>query len=300
MTPDDLFPGFREERLEGAGTDIFCRIGGAGPPLVLLHGYPQCHATWHRVAPALAEHFTCVLPDLRGYGQSGIPASDADHRAYSKRRMAEDVVAVMQGLGHASFRVVGHDRGARVAYRMAFDHPQVVERLAIIEVVPTLVMWDAFSAEMAMKAYHWPFLAQPAPLPETLIASAPDYYVDHTLQSWTRDKDLAVFDPRALALYRDAYRDPARLHAFCEDYRAGAGCDRADDQADLDAGRKIAAPLHFIWGHAGFPAKTGDPLGIWRQWAEDVSGSTTDSGHFGPEEDPEGILAGLLPFLRAS
>ncbi|NIA68813.1 alpha/beta hydrolase [Pelagibius litoralis] len=297
MTSDDLFPGFREERCTGADTEIYCRIGGDGPPLVLLHGYPQCHATWHRVAPSLAEHFTCVLPDLRGYGQSGIPGDDPEHRNYSKRRMAEDIVAVMQGLGHRSFRLAGHDRGARVAYRLAFDHPEAVERLAIIEVVPTQVMWASFSAEMALKAYHWPFLAQPAPLPERLIGSHADDYLDHTLASWTRDRDLAVFDTRALELYRSAFRDPARLHALCEDYRAGATCDRADDEADLAAGRKIAAPLHFIWGQAGFPAKAGDPLGIWRNWAENVTGSTTDSGHFSPEEDPTGTLAGLLPFL---
>ena len=293
----DLFPGFTEGRAAGAGAEIFFRIGGSGSPLVLLHGYPQCHATWHRIAPALAQHFTCILPDLRGYGQSGIPADEAEHRSYSKRRMAEDVVALMQGLGHRSFRIVGHDRGARVSYRLAFDHPAVVERLAIIEVVPTLVMWEAFSAEMALKAYHWPFLAQPAPLPERLIASHAEYYLDHTLASWTRDRSLEVFDPRALTLYRSAYSDPDRLHAFCEDYRAGATCDRADDAVERTAGRKIAAPLHFVWGQAGFPAKTGDPLGIWRDWAENVSGSSTDSGHFGPEEDPEGTLQGLLPFL---
>ncbi len=294
---DDLFPGFTEGRAAGAGTEIYFRIGGSGPPLVLLHGYPQCHATWHRIAPTLAKHFTCVLPDLRGYGQSGIPANEAEHRSYSKRRMAEDVVALMQGLGHRTFRLVGHDRGARVSYRLAFDHPAAVERLAIIEVVPTLIMWEAFSSEMALKAYHWPFLAQPAPLPERLIASHAEYYLDHTLASWTRDKSLKVFDPQALALYRSAYGDPDRLHAFCEDYRAGATCDRADDEAERAEGRKIAAPLHFVWGQAGFPAKTGDPLGIWRDWAENVTGSSTDSGHFGPEEDPDGTLQGLLPFL---
>ena len=300
MTTQDLFPGFAEERIAGAGTEIYCRIGGAGPPLVLLHGYPQCHATWHRIAPALSEQFTCVLPDLRGYGKSGIPEPDPNHRNYSKRRMADDIVTVMRHLGHERFRLVGHDRGARVSYRLALDHPNAVERMAIIEVVPTQVMWERFSAEMALKAYHWPFLAQPAPLPERLIASDPDFYLDHTLRSWTQNKDLAVFDDRALALYREAYREPQRIAAFCEDYRAGATCDWADDRADSAAGRWIAAPLRFIWAEAGFPAKTGDPLGIWRDWAQDVSGASIDAGHFGQEEDPEGTLAALLPFLSAS
>ena len=300
MTTEDLFPGFAAERISTAGTDIYCRIGGSGPPLVMLHGYPQNHATWHRIAPALSERFTCILPDLRGYGRSGIPATDPEHRSFSKRRMAEDVVAVMEALGHRRFRLVGHDRGARVGYRLALDHLGAIERLAIIEVVPTLVMWERFSAELALKAYHWPFLAQQAPLPERLIGGDPDFYLDHTLRSWTRNKDLSVFDPGALNLYREAFRDPARLHAFCEDYRAGATCDLADDRADLAAGRKITAPLLFIWAASGFPAKTGDPLGIWQDWASDVSGAEIDAGHFGQEEDPEGALAALLPFLEKS
>ena len=297
MTTDDLFPGFAEERIDGAGTEIYCRIGGSGPPLVLLHGYPQCHATWHRIAPALAAHFTCVLPDLRGYGRSGIPEADDAHRNYSKRRMAEDVIAVMGNLGHERFRLVGHDRGARVGYRLALDHPDAVEQIAIIEVVPTQVMWEHFTAEMALKAYHWPFLAQPAPLPERLIGNEPDFYLDHTLRSWTQNKDLAVFDGRALALYREAYRVPERISAFCEDYRAGATCDAADDRADQAAGRKISAPLHFIWAERGFPAETGDPLGFWQSWAEQVSGGVIDAGHFGQEENPEALLATLLSFL---
>ena len=173
----------------------------------------------------------------------------------------------------------------------------VPEQIAIIEVVPTLAMWERFSADMALMTYHWPFLAQPAPLPERLIGGDPVYYLDHTLRSWTKGNDLAVFDPRALALYREACREPARIHAFCEDYRAGATCDRADDAVDRAAGRRIAAPLHFLWAASGFPARTGNPLAIWRDWAEHVSGTVIDAGHFGQEEAPDGTLAALQPFL---
>lgn len=294
----DLFPGFDRLGLSGDGVELNVLVGGAGPPLALLHGYPQCHATWHRVAGELARHFTCVIPDLRGYGESGVPDAGPDGAAYSKRAMAADIVAMMKGLGHTKFSLIGHDRGARVAYRLALDHPDSVDRLAIIEVVPTGEMWRNFSAEMAMSAYHWTFLAQPAPLPERMIGADPVSYLDWTLRSWTKAKSLEVFDPAALEAYRAAVRDPARIAAMCADYRAGATLDRACDEADFAAGRTISAPVHFLWSDHGFPAKTGDPLGIWRRWADQVTGQSVDAGHFAQEENPDAVLAAVVPFLR--
>ncbi|MBW3095727.1 alpha/beta fold hydrolase [Pseudohoeflea coraliihabitans] len=295
----DLLPGFDSRHVEGAnGCPIHLRIGGAGPALFLLHGYPQSHATWHRIAPQLAEQFTVIVPDLRGYGESGAPVAAADGSTYAKRTMGADIFAVADRLGIERFALVGHDRGARVAYRMAFDRPQRIDRLAIIEVVPTAEMWAHFDARMGLKAYHWTFLAQPEPLPETLIAADPTFYVDWTLKSWTAAQSLETFSPGALASYRAAFQDPARVAAMCWDYRAGAGVDRALDEADRAAGRKIAVPLHFIWSAHGFPAKTGDPLAIWREWADCVTGSgPIDAGHFAMEENPQAVLDALLPFL---
>lgn len=295
----DLFAGFETATIPGDGAEIFCRIGGAGPPLLMLHGYPQCHAIWHRVAPALAGSFTCVVADLRGYGRSSIPAASAGHESYAKRTMARDFAAVMRALGHETFSVLGHDRGARVAYRMALDHPETVTKLGIVDVVTTHDMWGNFDADMALKAYHWPMLAQPHPVPETLISADPIWYLEHTLASWTKAKSLDAFHPDALALYRDAFAQPERVHAMCEDYRAGATFDRALDAADREAGRKLAMPMYFLWGKQGFPAQTGDPLGFWRAWSDDVTGTELDSGHFGPEENPDAIVAAVTPFFAA-
>ncbi len=294
----DLFPGFAARTVAGDGAEIFLRLGGEGPPLLLVHGYPQTHVTWHRVAPTLAEHFTLVIPDLRGYGQSSVPASDPEHRAYSKRAMANDLVAVMTALGHERFGLCGHDRGARVSYRMALDHPHRVERLAVLDIVTTLDTWEAMGAKAAMKAYHWQFLAQPEPLPETLIAADPAYYLDHTIASWTKAKTLEAFDPRALDHYRAFFARPERVHACCEDYRAGWTYDKTADEADRKAGRRIAAPVLSIWGDAGFPTGGPTPVDVWRNWADDVSGGPIDSGHFLPEENPEATTTALLKFFR--
>ncbi len=293
----ELFEGFESRIVPGDGCDIHLMIGGSGPPLVLLHGYPQNCATWHRIAPALAQSFTVIIPDLRGYGQSGVPVAGADSAAYSKRAMGRDVLAIMDQLGFARFRLVGHDRGARVAYRLAFDHPDRIEKLGIIEVIPTAEMWQRFDAAMGMSAYHWAFLAQPSPLPETLIAADPQFYIDWTLRSWTRDKSLDVFDTAALDLYRKAFSQADRVAAMCADYRAGATIDRALDEDDRAAGRKIAVPLHFVWSNRGFPARSGDPLGTWREWAETVTGQAIEAGHFAMEENPDAVLAALMPFL---
>lgn len=294
----DLFPGFEARTVATSGADIFLRTGGSGPPLLLVHGYPQTHATWYKVAPALAEHFTLVIPDLRGYGQSSVPKSDAAHITYSKRAMGNDLAEVMQTLGHDTFRLAGHDRGGRVAYRMALDHPDRVNRLALLDIVTTLDTWNALDARAAMKTYHWMFLAQPEPLPESLIAADPVYYLDHTIASWTKARSLAAIDPRALEHYRAFFLQPERIHACCEDYRAGWTCDRAADQADREAGRRISVPLLSIWGDAGIPADGPSPLDVWRKWADDVTGGSIDSGHFVCEENPQATSAALLDFFR--
>jgi haloacetate dehalogenase len=293
--PARFFPGFAERRIAVGDVTLNALIGGAGPPLVLLHGYPQSHAMWRRVAPALAKRFTTVVPDLRGYGLSSIPASRKGE-AYSKRVMGADIVALMQSLGHPRFSLAGHDRGGRVAYRLALDHPERIERLAVLDIIPTGEMWRGMEAARAMSVYHWMFLAQPEPLPETLIARAPREYIDHTLASWTATKSLDCFG-KALDAYREAFADPQRIHATCEDYRAGATIDRAADEADLAAGKKIAVPLLALWGETGIPAAGGSPLDVWRRWASDVRGHGVPSGHFLPEEAPEPTAKALLEFF---
>jgi len=291
----DLFPGFASRHVMVDGATLFARLGGDGPPLVLLHGYPQSHAMWRRVARELVKRFTIVLPDLRGYGASSIPDSQRGE-AYTKRVMAEDVVSLMRDLGFPKFRIAGHDRGGRVAYRLALDHPDKVERLAILDITPTAEMWRGMNAARAMKIYHWMFLAQPEPLPEMLIARAAEAYIDHTLASWTETKSLDCFGV-ALAAYRAAVADPKRIHAMCEDYRAGATLDRAADEADLAVGRKIEPPLLALWGEAGIPAAGESPLDVWRRWAVDVRGLGIPGGHFLPEESPEATLRALVDFF---
>lgn len=294
----DLYPGFAERVFETGETSIFARIGGNGPPLALLHGFPETHACWHHIAPRLAEHFTCVLPDLRGYGASGCPPDAPDHSTYSKRAMARDILAVMQALGHDRFGLVGHDRGARVAYRLTLDSPGSVERLGIIEIVPTYDMWERLSVPLAHRAYHWLFLARPSPLPERLIGGDAVFFLEHTLASWAKAGDLSAFDERALAHYRAMILNPERVHAMCEDYRAGASADYEADRGDRAAGRRIACPVHVVYGASGFPAAAGGPLKIWRDWAERVEATAIDSGHFAPEENPLAVLSALLPFLQ--
>jgi haloacetate dehalogenase len=290
------FNGFEAQEFSLGEATIFARVGGSGPPLLLLHGYPQSHLMWARVAPALTARFTVVVPDLRGYGRSSAPPSHNGER-YSKRVMARDMVALMAMLGHERFAVAGHDRGGRVAYRLALDHPDVVTKIATLDIVPTGEMWAGMDAARAMSVYHWMFLAQPEPLPETLISGAPDFYVDHKLASWSGDKSLRAFAPDALDAYRAAFRDPARVHATCEDYRAGATIDRALDEVDRAAGRKIAAPLLALWGAKGIPAQGEDPLTVWRRWASDVRGSGIEAGHFLPEEAPEATAEALAEFF---
>jgi haloacetate dehalogenase len=295
----DLFPGFSIERIKTDRAEIFARVGGAGPPLLLLHGYPQTHHCWHKIAPALAAEFTVVAADLRGYGQSSAPRGDGGASTYTKRTMAADMVDVMRTLGHDSFAVAGHDRGGRVAYRLALDHPAAVTRIAVLDILPTLEVWERVSRASTLAAYHWSFLAQPYPLPETLIATDPAYFVVHTLEGWTADRDLDSFDRDALAIYKAALEDPMRIHAVCEDYRAGARTDPEHDAADREAGHRIACPTLVLWGTSYVGKGAASPLDIWRSWCTDMRGAEVASGHFLAEENPQATLAALLPFFRA-
>jgi haloacetate dehalogenase len=294
----DLFPGYASNWVDTSAGRIFARTGGSGPPLLLLHGYAETNVMWHRVAPVLVQHFTLVIPDLPGYGWSAVPEAAADHSPYDKRSMAAAMVEVMEALGHVRFRLAGHDRGGRVAYRLALDQPSRVERIAVLDIVPTYAMWHGMDHKMAMKVWHWPFLAQPHPLPEMLISKAAVEYLDWKMASWTKSKDLSAFDPRALAHYRAFFQDPIRIHATCEDYRAGESTDLAHDTADRAAGKKITAPLLALWGSAGIPSESG-PVNIWREWATQVSGQPIDSGHFLCEENADATAAALRAFFKA-
>ncbi len=294
----DLFAGFGLERIKTAGAEIFARVGGSGPPVLLLHGYPQTHHCWHKIAPVLARSHTVVMADLRGYGSSACPRGDGGLATYAKRAMGEDMIELMRSLGHGPFAVCGHDRGGRVAYRMALDHPGVVSALAVLDILPTLEVWERLTAASAIASYHWSFLAQPYPLPETLIATDPAYYVVHTLETWTGGRNLDCFDPAALAIYKAALDDPMRIHAVCEDYRAGARADRQHDEADRAAGQRIACPTLALWGSSYVGKGGADPLAIWRPWCSgSLEGAEIASGHFLAEENPAATLAALLPFL---
>lgn len=307
MDLPELYPGFSSRTIDTGEARIFVRVGGREdrPAVVLVHGYPQTGAMWHAIAPALAEHYHVVIPDLRGYGRSDVPALGPGHAQMSKRAMARDIVRVMDALGHARFAYVGHDRGARAGYRLALDHPERIARLALLDIVPTLAMWDGMGAKLALKAYHWPFLAQPAPMPERLIGADPVFYLEHTLRSWTAAKSLDAFSADALAHYRAFYSEPERIAATCEDYRAGAFLDPVHDAEDRAAGRLIEAETLVMWGASGFPsdaARNGDDdgtLGVWRRWCLHVTGRAIDCGHFLAEEAPEAVIAALLPFLAA-
>ncbi|WP_062228300.1 alpha/beta fold hydrolase [Aureimonas frigidaquae] len=292
-----MFEGFTAHSLQGDGAAIHARIGGDGPPLLLIHGYPQTGAMWNRVATRLAERFTVVVPDLRGYGQSDAPESKGG-AAYSKRAMAADMRAVMQGLGHERFGVAGHDRGGRVAYRLALDHPDCVSALALLDILPTIEVWERMDAAEALKTYHWLFLAQPNPMPERLIGADPIFYLDTTLASWTRGITLSPFDSEALAEYRRSFVRPEHIHAACEDYRAGASVDREHDAQDRQAGRRIEAPTLVLWGEDGSPATAGDVLSVWRPWCASVEGTAIPSGHFLAEEAPDAVTSALGDFFR--
>jgi haloacetate dehalogenase len=292
-----VLDGFSERRIATGGAELYVRIGGAGPPLVCLHGYPQSHLTWRKVAPALAERYTVVLPDLRGYGASEIVPSDDAHVAYSKRTMARDIVALMSALGYERFFLAGHDRGARVAYRLALDAPERVAALATLDIIPTLENWEAMDYRRAFGAYHWQFLAQPAPLPERLIGSDPAWYCAQQIGSWSGDR--SADDDEALAAYCRAFARPGAVHAACEDYRAGYTCDLEADRIDRDAGRQIDMPLLALWGAGRDGTRSAHFPAVWERWARDLTTQGLRCGHFLMEELPAETAAALRAFFDA-
>jgi haloacetate dehalogenase len=295
----DLFPGYASEWINTQSGRIFARVGGNGPPLLLLHGFSETHVMWHRVAPQLADRFTLIIADLPGYGWSDMPQSDQDHTPYTKRAMAQTMIEAMQQLGHVHFALAGHDRGGRVAYRLALDHPGRLSRLAVLDILPTYDYWMKMDWSYALKIYHWTFLAQPYPLPETLIGGSPDFFLRQKMASQTKSKNLDAIDPRALEHYLAAFRDPARVHAMCEDYRAGATADFEIDKSDRDSGKKITIPMLALWGDVGIARAAATPLDTWKIWATNVSGMPVDSGHFLTEENPDVTAKALREFFLA-
>lgn len=295
-----MFDGFESALIDVGETRIFVRRKGAGRPLLLLHGFPETHAMWHRVAPALADTFTIVCADLRGYGASGKPAAADDrHALYSKSAMATDMIRVMDHLGFARFAVAGHDRGGRVAYRMALDHPDRIDRLAVLDIVPTGEVFDRADARLTLDYWPWSLLTQPAPLPERLIASAPDVIIDNALGGWGSDR--ASFPEDVRNAYIAALRDPASVHAICEEYRAAATIDWEQDRADRNAGRQITCPTHVLWSKGGaldtWYKDSGGALGIWNAWAPNLTGCAVAGGHFFPEQNPQETIAELRAFF---
>ncbi|WBB69320.1 alpha/beta hydrolase [Micromonospora sp. WMMD812] len=291
-----MFEGFEEFDIAASGATIHGRRGGSGPPVLLLHGIPETHLMWHRVAPQLAERYTVIATDLRGYGDSGKPPSDASHEPYSMRATARDQFEVMRSLGHDRFRVVGHDRGARCAYRLTLDEPDAVARLAVMDVIPVADAWGRADRRFSLAYWVWSFLAAPEPVPEQFIRAAPEVLVDFMLDQWPEVKD--AFPAEVRAEYVEKFRDPATAHAICEEFRAAATVDVEHDEADRGR-RKIACPLLFLWSQRGSVAKLyDDPLAIWREWADDVRGGPVPVGHFIPEEAPEETTRQLLDFLR--
>ncbi|SAL67511.1 hydrolase [Caballeronia choica] len=292
------FENYQPFRVGAAGVDIFGMKGGSGPPLLLLHGHPQTHEIWHKCAPILAQHFTVIATDLRGYGASAKPRSDAEHTPYSKRAMAADQVAVMRHFGFERFLVCAHDRGARVAHRMALDFPDAVDRLMLLDIAPTLAMYEATNREFATTYFHWFFLIQPSPLPELLIGGNTNAYLERVMGS--RHAGLKPFAPHALQAYRDALASPGAVYAMCEDYRASASIDLEHDRADLERGRKIACPLRVLWGAEGVIERCFKPLDEWRRVARDVSGRALPCGHYIAEEEPQALLEEVLSFFETS
>ena len=287
--------GFEAVRLQTLGAEINLVHGGAGKPLLLMHGYPQTHMMWHRVAPRLAEEYHVICPDLRGYGDSSKPESSADHAPYSKREMANDMVEVMKELGYQQFAATGHDRGARVLHRMILDHPERVERACVMDIAPTHHMFKTTDQEFATGYYHWFFLIQPNGLPERLIGADPEYYLTEKMGHWSSPD--SIFAPEAFDEYLRCFRKPETIHASCEDYRAAASIDLEHDASDLD--RKIECPLLVLWGDKGLVHRKYEVLEVWRERANHVSGTALKCGHYLPEESPEQVLDELLPFLRS-
>jgi haloacetate dehalogenase len=291
--------GFEAAEIYTGMTSIFVAWSGSGPPILLLHGFPETQLMWRGVAPRLARHFTVVCADLRGYGHSGCPPSTPDHAPYAKRAMAQDMLAVMEQLGFTRFSVAGHDRGGRLAYRLALDHPGRIGRLAVLDVLPTATVWERADARFALGYWPWSLLAQPEPLPERLLGAAPEAVVDEALSSWGSPSD--GFSPEVREAYIAPLRDPAHVHAICEEYRAAATLDRLHDYEDRQEGRRVDCPVLALWSAAGalgsWYADAGGPLQLWRAWADEVEGHGVQAGHFFPEEHPTETAEALGRFF---
>ncbi|HYB08850.1 MAG TPA: alpha/beta hydrolase [Alphaproteobacteria bacterium] len=290
-----MFEGFTRARIKTSGAEINLVHGGRGPALLLLHGYPQMHAMWHKIAGPLARDFTVVCPDLRGYGDSSKPATTADHFPYSKRAMAQDMVETMTALGHKRFSVAGHDRGGRVTHRLVADHEERVSKAAVLDIVPTRRIFASTDKAIATGYYHWFFLIQPYDLPEHLIGADPDYYLKKKLERWSDGAEC--FASEAVAEYVRCFRDPATIHATCEDYRAAASIDLVHDEADL--AHKPATPLLALWGKKGLMERHFDVLATWRERFRDVRGAALDCGHFLAEEKPDETCRALHAFFTS-
>jgi haloacetate dehalogenase len=286
-----LIAGFKDSIVTVPSADgpieIACQTAGSGPALLLLHGFPQTKAIWRHVAPELAKRFSVVVTDLRGYGASSKPAGTSDHSTYSKRSMAADQLAVMQSLGHQKFFLLGHDRGGRVSHRLAMDFPESVERLMVLDISPTLAMYENTTMEFAKGYWHWFFLIQPHPIPETLIGANPEFWLRNHMG---RHAGTGIFDPLSWAEYLAGASNPDSMHAMCEDYRAAASIDLIHDRADRDAGRMLTMPLRVLWGEHGLVAKCFSPIEDWKRVAKIVSGKSVPSGHYIPEELPQDLI----------
>ena len=293
-----MFEGFTTKRLPANGVEIHTLIGGSGPPLLLLHGYPQSHLIWHRVASDLAKNYTIVATDLRGYGQSGKAVDTPNHASYSKREMARDQVEVMRQLGFESFFLCGHDRGGRVGHRLAIDHPQAVKKLMLLDISPTLTMYEYTNMDFARSYWWWFWLIQPAPFPESMVAAAPETFLKKKI-GWGYG-GLKPFTDESYAAYLSYISDPATMHAMCEDYRAAASIDLEHDRADRDAERKIACDVRVLWGEHGVVNRCFKPIEDWRRVVADgcqVDGHTLPCGHYLPEEEPALLLADMKQFF---
>lgn len=291
----NFFPGFEPRRIAIGSVNFNLRIGGSGAPLLLLHGYPQTHLAWHAVAPELARHFTVICPDLKGYGDSDAPAPDADSAAYSKRVMGGEMLALMAALGHRRFAVAGHDRGARIAYRMALDHSEAVTKLCVVDILPTAEYWDLADRKFAVNTFHWGFLARDGGLPERLIGKDPDFFQDYLMRLWSGD--YAALSPEALKEYRRCFAKPENIAASCADYRAGYTLDDAHDREDRAAGKRIKCQVLVLSGDQYLSTGENQAVDIWGRWADDVRGTIIRSGHFVMEEKPREVAAALAPFL---
>ena len=291
----DFFPGFARRRIETSGAAIHLVTGGSGPPLLLLHGYPETHLMWRKVAPRLAREFTLVIPDLRGYGESSKPNPGAKFENYSKRALARDQVETMAGLGFERFMVAGHDRGARVAHRLALDHPQRALKVALLDIVPTLYRFETIDQKAATQSFHWFFLIQGGGLPERLIGAEPEFFLRHMMGAAGRDPN--IIEAQAFAEYLHCFKNPETIRATCDDYRAAAGIDLEHDRADKE--RRIAPPLLVLWGDKSAQGSGYDVLSVWRERAENARGEAIRSGHFLPEEAPEETGRALRDFFAA-